>query len=268
VKQSDLSEYLKSLVALSDLAGRAIVKIYEGEDWGLRFKSSGSPVTLADMASHDLILSGLHTLNPEIPVLSEESAGVPYEERKEWDTYWLVDPLDGTKEFLKKNGEFTVNIALITGEVPVLGVVHAPAMGVTYFAVQGEGAYKQASGASPVKIQVVGDVTEKPRVVASRSHSGSELERFLSKLKYYELLNAGSSLKFCLVAEGAAHLYPRLTPTMEWDTAAGQCVVEVAGGSVTDLSGNRLQYNKPTLTNPSFLVSSTISPWLGHFVET
>jgi 3'(2'), 5'-bisphosphate nucleotidase len=245
------------------------MKIYEGEDdWGLRFKSPGSPVTLADMASHDVILSGLHKLNPEIPVLSEESAGVPYDERKEWDTYWLVDPLDGTKEFLKKNGEFTVNIALITKEVPVLGVVHAPAIGVTYFAAHAEGAYKQVSGAGPVKIEVVGNLNEKPRVIASRSHSGSELQRFLSKLEDYELLNAGSSLKFCLVADGTAHLYPRLTPTMEWDTAAGQCIVEVAGGSVTDLSGNRLRYNKPTLTNPSFLVSSAISPSLGPFVAT
>jgi 3'(2'), 5'-bisphosphate nucleotidase len=261
------NDRLQTLIILSNVAGRAILKVYEGEDWELRFKSSESPVTRADMIAHDLILSGLHTLDPRVPVLSEESAMVPYQERQQWDTYWLVDPLDGTKEFLKRNGEFTVNIALIVHGIPALGVVHAPTTNMTYFAAQGEGAFKQKADESPVKIQVSNDAAEKLKIVASRSHSGGELEKYLGKLKDYEVLSAGSSLKFCLVAEGTAHLYPRLAPTMEWDTAAGQCIVEAAGGSVTDLSGQRLRYNKPKLTNPSFLASSAGSQWLGYFAD-
>lgn len=231
------------------------MNIYANEDFGVITKSDNSPLTKADLASHDIILDGLKVLNPELPVLSEESQKIPYEERKLWDRYWLVDPLDGTKEFIKRTGEFTINIALIENGSPVLGVVHAPVFDATYFACRGFGAFKQAGEGSRVKISAGDYRTGKLKIVISRNHVGEMLKRMLSNISDgYESVSRGSSLKLCLVAEGAAHLYPRLWPTSEWDTAASQCVVEEAGGAVTDLDGNPLIYNKPDLLNPSFMV--------------
>lgn len=232
-----------------------MLAFYEQESFDVTFKEDESPLTRADMASHDLILKGLQRLTPDLPVLSEESKTVPYDERRQWTTYWLVDPLDGTKEFLNHRDEFTINIALVEKGLPVLGVVHAPALQMTYYAAKGEGAFKQIRNEGPVSIKVSDYRSGKLKIVASRLHSGEKLNDFLERIPDdYECFSIGSSWKLCLVAEGAAHLYPRLGPTMEWDTAAAQCIVEEAGGSVADLSGNGLTYNKPELVNPDFVV--------------
>jgi 3'(2'), 5'-bisphosphate nucleotidase len=213
-----------------------------------------------------LILTKLQRLTPDLPVLSEESKEIPYEKRKYWDNFWLVDPLDGTKEFIKRNGEFTVNIALITRGVPTIGVVHAPALSVTYYAAQNEGAFIQRTGEKPQKITVNSSEESTLKIVASRSHASESLEKFLEQLRNYECLSMGSSLKFCLVADGTAHLYPRLGPTMEWDTASGHCIVEAAGGSVSTLAEGPLLYNKPQLTNPDFLVcAGSAIRWKPYF---
>ena len=191
------------------------------------------------------------------PVLSEESAQIAYEDRKDWQRFWLIDPLDGTKEFIKHNGEFTVNIALIENGEPVLGVVYAPALDVCYFAARGVGAFVRRGQNEAQVIKVVDQVSGEPvKVVASRSHCDARTDSLLKKLGDYQCVSMGSSLKLCLVAEGAAHLYPRLGPTMEWDTAAAHAVVKYAGGRVCDTAGEELRYNKNDLHNPEFLVLS------------
>nr|WP_291315705.1 3'(2'),5'-bisphosphate nucleotidase CysQ [Desulfuromonas sp.] len=189
-------------------------------------------------------------------MLSEEGKDIPYEERKDWERFWLVDPLDGTKEFIKRNGEFTVNIALVEGNAPVLGVVYVPAQDKLYYGRVGEGALTRKGQESPLRIQVRPEAPEEGQtVVMSRSHPSPELEDYLKSIKVAEALPVGSSLKLCVVAEGRADLYPRLGPTMEWDTGAGQAVVESAGGRVLDPAGARLEYNKPNLLNSYFIVS-------------
>ena len=246
---------IDSVVRLAEEAGRAILGVYSAGPMEVRSKEDLSPLTLADTASHRILVEGLKLLRPEWPVLSEESRSVPYAERKTWQTYWLVDPLDGTKEFIKKNGEFTVNIALMRKDEPILGVVHAPSRGVTYFAERGKGAFKkEPSGRTgPIRVR---RTQEKWKVVVSRSHAGDELERFLEHIGPFESVSVGSALKLCLVAEGQAHFYPRFWPSMEWDIAAGQCVVLEAGGSVCDREGRTLSYNKQELVNPHFLASA------------
>ena len=254
------------LVTLAHRAGEAVMKFYSQEELGTTYKEFDSPLTCADIASHDLIVEQLQALTPSVPVLSEESKAVPYHVRQAWRTFWLVDPLDGTKEFIKRNGEFTVNIALIEDGRPVFGIVHAPALGVAYLGARGLGAFKQTAQNQMQQIQVAQCELKRLKVVVSRSHAGDEVERFLDKIAPLECLSIGSSLKICLVAEGEAHLYPRLGPTMEWDTAAAQCVVEMAGGAITDLAGHTLKYNKPDLHNPHFIVSGTSDfPWQRYF---
>ncbi len=253
---------LKDIAALSHSAGEAILDIYSGSDFGTTYKEEGSPLTLADRAANDVIIKGLERLTPDVPVLSEESKAAPYSERSRWKRLWIVDPLDGTKEFIKRNGEFTVNIALVEDGSPVLGVVHAPVLKATYRGVKGEGAFRDRDGAT--EAITVSDYTAGGplKVVASRSHRGEALDRFLARIEDYEVLSMGSSLKFCLVAEGSAHIYPRLGPTMEWDTAAAQCVVEAAGGQVTALDGRALSYNREELLNPFFIVTGRPPfPW-------
>jgi 3'(2'), 5'-bisphosphate nucleotidase len=239
-------------------AGRAILAVYE-RDFAATTKADGSPLTEADRAAHELIVARLAALSPDIPVLSEESAGITYEERARWNRFWLVDPLDGTKEFIKRNGEFTVNIALIAGDEPLLGVVHVPVSGATYFACRGEGAFLDAPGRPPSAIHAGSYTAGRARVVASRSHAGDGLRAYLDGLAAaegeFDTVAMGSSLKLCLVAEDKADVYPRLGPTSEWDTAAAQCVVEAAGGRVTDVHGEPLRYNKTSLLNPWFIVS-------------
>ena len=246
---------LDEILALAQEAGRAVMAVYQSADWGVDFKADNSPLTLADIASHKVISAGLARLYPEIPLLSEESAAVDYEVRRGWQRFWLVDPLDGTKEFIKRNGEFTVNIALIEQGRPVLGVVVAPVLRRAYFAARGVGAFAQEDAQAARPIQVASRTETAPwRVVASRSHSDARTEAFLARLGNCELTSIGSSLKLCLVAAGEADVYPRFGPTMEWDTAAAQCVVECAGGVVCDLAGGALGYNKVQLLNPPFMV--------------
>jgi len=245
------------IIALAEKAGEAVMGIYPQSDYAESYKEDSSPVTRADMASHDICTGLLSNLTPELPILSEESKMIPYAERKSWKNYWLIDPLDGTKEFIKRNGEFTVNIALIEEGTPVLGVVCAPALDITYYAAKGKGAFKKENDGNVRKIRVSDYKRDTLKIVASRSHKGERLENFLkrlsSKIGAFECVSMGSSLKLCLVAEGVAHIYPRLGPTMEWDTAAAQCVVEEAGGRVVDTRGNPLRYNKETLLNEDFI---------------
>jgi len=261
-KPHSSKSFLSEIITLAKAAGKAIMAVYSKKDFGITYKTDNSPLTQADTSAHDVILAGLKTVAPNLPVLSEESKTISYEDRRLWSIYWLVDPLDGTKEFIKRNGEFTVNIALIEKGEPVMGVVHAPALGLTYFAERGKGAFKQEGEKKPVKITVSDYRNSKFTVAISRSHADEALDHFLQKIDDYERVRVGSSLKLCLVAEGTAHLYPRFGPTTEWDTAAAHCVVTEAGGTVTDLSGNPLKYNKPDLLNPDFIVSGKPSyPW-------
>jgi 3'(2'), 5'-bisphosphate nucleotidase len=254
-----LGNLLPRVVALAREAGRAIMTVYEEVNPAVEYKCDNSPLTQADLASHQVILGGLARLTPDWPVLSEESAEIPFDQRKAWRHFWMVDPLDGTKEFLNRNGEFTVNIALVESNAPILGVVYAPAIDTLYFAAKGLGAYK-AVGEAVLQIRAARAATARIRTVVSRSHRSQEesLECFSHAAGNREFVAMGSSLKFCLVAEGAANVYPRTGPTMEWDTAAAHCILEEAGGLVTDLHGNSMAYNKPVLVNPGFLATGVV----------
>ena len=255
IENDELAGLLEPVAELALKAGSEILAVYNSEEFSIQEKDDKSPLTAADLASHHAIVDGLTALTADIPVLSEESASLPFSERSSWQRYWLVDPLDGTREFIKRNGEFTVNIALIDAGVPVLSVVHVPVSGVSYLACKGQGAFKQEPGGErrAITVRKLGDGPV--MVVGSRSHRGDSLISFLDKLGEHEMVGMGSSLKLCLVAEGAADIYPRLGPTSEWDTAAAQCVVEQAGGLVTDTDMKPLRYNtKDSLLNPFFLV--------------
>jgi 3'(2'), 5'-bisphosphate nucleotidase len=242
--------------------------VYESSDFDVQMKGDDSPLTKADLAANAVIVEGLKALTPAFPILSEESKQVPYEERRHWATFWLVDPLDGTKEFIRRNGEFTVNIALVDHQRPVLGVVYAPVLGLVYFAARQHGACRREGDAAPTALQALGYQGERVKIVASRSHAGPDLQAFLENVGDYELVSMGSSLKLCLVAQGAAHLYPRLGPTMEWDTAAAHCVASEAGATVTDPSGRPLIYNKANLLNPYFVVAGAPAyPWREPLAE-
>ncbi|AHE99558.1 3'-5'-bisphosphate nucleotidase [Thioalkalivibrio paradoxus ARh 1] len=236
-------------------AGDAILDVYETR-FATMEKDDRSPLTEADLAAHRIISARLRELTPELPLLSEEGRDVPFDERRHWPSYWLIDPLDGTREFVKRNGEFTVNIALIQHHDPLLGVVWSPVLGTLYSGAHGVGAFRETSAASRAPIQVQPPAPgHRPRVVGSRSHGNDRLLAALEKLGPHQLVPMGSSLKLCLVAEGAADLYPRLGPTSEWDTAAAHAVVSAAGGRVVDLTGAELRYNtRESLLNPEFLV--------------
>lgn len=259
---------LDEIVALARAAGDAIMAVYRGDDLGISHKSDASPLTLADLAAHQVITAGLHRFTPQIPILSEEDFSVTDAKRHQWTLFWLIDPLDGTKEFINRNGEFTVNIALIENGVPVLGVVYAPARDVCYYAAQGLGAFVQHNQlpAQPIYAQarVEGEMT---KVVASRSHCDDRTRSLLNELGSYECISMGSSLKLCLVAEGVAHFYPRLGPTMEWDTAAAHAIVNEAGGIVCDVLGQSLTYNKSDMHNPAFFVLSATSQALAKTIR-
>jgi 3'(2'), 5'-bisphosphate nucleotidase len=236
---------------VADAAGDAIMRVYEAE-FAVERKPDDSPLTLADLESQRVILAALARLTPDIPVLSEESAAAPWDERRTWRESWVVDPLDGTREFIKRNGEFTVNIALVSENQPLLGVVAAPALRVLYWGAAGVGAFRRRDA---VETAIHVTPPRRPlRVVGSRSHASAQTAAYLERLGPHELQGIGSSLKFCLVAEGSADLYPRFGPTSEWDTAAGQAVVEAAGGGVTGMDGRRLRYNcRESLINGDFL---------------
>lgn len=245
---------LNPLLDIARAAGEEIMRIYAGE-FTVDMKEDKSPVTDADLAAHRVINTDLQRITPGMPVLSEESAGIPFSERGRWESYWLVDPLDGTKEFINKNGDFTVNIALIQRGVPLLGVVYVPVTGMSYYGCAGVGAFKRDRDgqASPIKVRKL--IEGAPvKVVASRSHRGPLLDGYLEKLGPHETVSRGSSLKFCLVADGTADVYPRLGPTSEWDTGAGHAVVLAAGGQVIGMDGKPLPYNsKDSLLNPHFI---------------
>lgn len=253
-----VANLLTAVIAISKAAGQAILTIYEEGAFDTTTKADDTPLTAADLASHRVIAGSLRHLTPDIPVLSEESTQVAWPERQRWSRYWLLDPLDGTKEFLNRNGEFTVNIALIEDGVPVLGVVYVPVYNCCYYGAKGHGAWKEVAGkAAAIHIQALEQGQQRLRVVASRTHRGELLESWLAWLKTHfptlELVSMGSSLKICLVAEGMADLYPRLSPTSEWDTAAAQAILEAAGGRLVDEQGVDYRYNrKEDLLNPFF----------------
>ena len=254
---------LHDVVSLAREAGRTILEIY-ASSFAVQEKDDRSPLTEADLRSEKLILAGLRRIAPEVPVLAEESARAPYSTRAGWDRLWVVDPLDGTKEFVRRNGEFTVNIALVQDHRPVLGVVHAPALDRTYYACEGVGSFRSDAEATGRAIRVADEGPGPVRVVGSRSHRGNSLDAFLERIGPHEMVEVGSSLKMCLVAEGLADVYPRLGPTCEWDTAAGQCVLEQAGGQVLRLDGTPLGYNsREEIVNPHFVASPvTGRDWL------
>lgn len=254
-------DYLPMIIALARQAGAQIMEIYES-DFAITEKQDKSPLTAADMAAHKTIIAGLAEHTPDIPALSEESAQIPFATRSQWQQYWLIDPLDGTREFINRNGEFTVNIALIDHNYPVLGVVYVPAKGIIYAANHCQGAQKIVIGEQPQRLNVNHASNDELTVVGSRSHRGASLDEFLLNVGKHRMVSMGSSLKLCLVAEGVADIYPRLGPTSEWDTAAAQCVVEAAGGYVTDTQMQRLSYNqKESLLNPHFLVFGKQRDW-------
>lgn len=250
---------INAVIAIAKQAGDAIMDVYS-RNFSVEVKDDKSPLTEADRKANDVILAGLKKLNPDIPFISEETKAVAYEERRNWKRFWLIDPLDGTREFIKRNGEFTVNIALVEAGVPRLGVVYAPALNQTYFGAEGVGSYK-AGGTDFVKLHAKEhyNTLKKVVVVASRSHLTDETLQFVERLKQQgkevDFLSSGSSLKFCLVAEGKADVYPRFGPTMEWDSAAAHAVVLYAGKGVYEITGGKpLVYNKESLLNPFFIV--------------
>jgi 3'(2'), 5'-bisphosphate nucleotidase len=283
-----LNDHLLTALLASKEAGQAIIDVYE-KDFDVSYKEDQSPLTLADQRSHNIIVDHLtDTSGKSFPILSEEGKDIPFEQRRSWEYFWLIDPLDGTKEFIKRNGEFTVNIALIYQHRPVLGVIFAPVNNVFYFASEGFGSYRLKNDkalelldgkASEIERNSVlkeilkqsdrlpyydtpSDTHDSPFViVGSRSHPSKEFEAFVETMRKehmkVEVISSGSSLKLCLVAEGMADIYPRLGPTMEWDTAAGQAIVEQANGSVLNYeTGEPLQYNKKNLLNSWFIVKT------------
>lgn len=254
MKNMELESLLETAKDAALAAGKEILKIYESGDFSIEAKADDSPLTLADKAAHHKIVSFLDKTG--IPILSEEGRDIPYEERSKWEYFWMVDPLDGTKEFIKKNGEFTVNIALIHKGESVLGVVCTPVLNELFWAVKGSGSYVKRNGQiSKLSTSKKSLKEHRLRVVASRSHMSKETEEYLEKLTEPEIVSKGSSLKFLLIASGQADLYPRFGPTMEWDTAAAHVIVMEAGGSVT-LTDHKtsLLYNKENLLNPYFIV--------------
>lgn len=254
-------QYLQEVIAIAKAAGKAIMQVYL-TDFSVVKKEDNSPLTQADLAAHHTIVEALSRLTSNIPIISEESVATAYDIRKQWKQYWLIDPLDGTREFVKRNGEFTVNIALINEHKPVLGVVYAPVSEVLYFAASGKGAYKQTQSNPPQLIHTKTLDLQHPIVAGSRSHSDQRMQNFMHNLENSlgvapELISMGSSLKICLVAEGLADVYPRLGPTSEWDTAAAHCILQEAGGDIVDEADLTLLYNtKESLLNPFFFAAS------------
>jgi 3'(2'), 5'-bisphosphate nucleotidase len=252
----DLTALAEALMPVAARAGEAIMKVYDA-GFEVQRKEDNSPLTLADLESQRIIIEALQQLTPDVPILSEESAAAPWEQRRHWRELWVVDPLDGTREFVKRNGEFTVNIALVVDHEAVFGIVTAPAKGLCYWGALGVGAFSEHRGAKRMRIH-----TRAPpsplRVVGSRSHASAQTAAYLATLAPHRVTGIGSSLKFCLIAEGSADIYPRFGPTSEWDTAAGQALLEAAGGQVTRIDGHRLRYNcRESLINGDFIAFST-----------
>ena len=248
---------LNRAISISQKAGLEILEIYNENQFSknIEIKSDSSPLTIADKTSNKTILTELEKIDKNIPILSEEEKNIPYSVRKTWNKFWLVDPLDGTKEFIKKNGEFTVNIALIENGSPILGVVYAPVLNTIWYGSKYNGSYIINNGKNK-KIKVDNKNKTKIKIVSSRSHANNpKLEKYLKQFSNYELIKMGSSIKMCLVADGSAHYYPRFGPTMEWDTGAAHAVVKYAGANIYSIETNaELAYNKENLLNPGFIV--------------
>jgi len=264
-----MNSLLNDIVSLAKQAGSQILKIYQS-DFTVNYKKDKSPITVADLASHEYICQGLRRITPDLPIISEESDLVSFQKRQSWEKYWLIDPLDGTKEFLEKNGEFTINIALIERNKPRLGIIFVPSMNICYFARQGLGAYKQVGEAQPELILSRSWKEEQPiAAVVSRRHGMEELKTFLAQFSSLNLLYCGSALKFCWLAEGLADIYPRFSPTFEWDIAAGQCILNEAGGLIIDNKGQELQYNmSSSLQIAEFLAVADIRHHWLHYLNS
>ena len=266
-----MKEQLTTAITAALQAGKAILKIYHSGEFDIEIKGDNSPLTKADTASHDVIMSYLETTN--IPVLSEEGRDIPYTERKAWKQLWIVDPIDGTKEFIKRNGEFTVNIALIENQRPIIGVIFVPVTGDLYFSSKELGSYKVDVNLKDYDVEsLIAKANKLPlqredntfTIVASRSHMSAETEGYIEKMRdihgEVKLISKGSSLKLCMVAQGTANCYPRFAPTMEWDTAAGQAICEHAGVEVIDWETKKnMLYNREELLNNWFLVQSKVA---------
>lgn len=275
----DYSDLLREVIKVADEASNKVLQIYH-TDFQVNYKEDESPITAADVASHEIIVKGLRNISPHIPILSEEGLQAPWEERRQWQRFWLLDPIDGTKDFTQRTGEFTVNIALIENGEPVLGVVTAPALDEAFWGIKGIGAWKrdgrgqalteehgqapQSGGqaqpfghgqAHPIRPIEVAVPPATRRVVASKNHLNEETRAFIDSLGAHETLQAGSSLKFCRIAEGAADIYPRMGPTSEWDTGAAHAVLLAAGGNVHTLEGKPLRYGKEDVLNPHFIAA-------------
>ena len=252
----------EGVIAVARAAAAEILAIYQSE-FAVRHKDDRSPLTAADLAAHHCIVDGLRKLTPDIPVLSEESAGITTAQRRGWSTLWLVDPLDGTREFVKRNGEFTVNIALIEHGVTTYGVVQAPVTGALWHGGQRAGAFRRDGDGGDQTLRVRAPATAPLRVAASRSHRDERTALFIERMGEIEPIGLGSSLKFCRLAEGGIDVYPRFGPTSEWDTAAAQAVLEGAGGAVLDPQGRPFRYNqRDTLLNGEFVaLGDTTLPW-------
>jgi 3'(2'), 5'-bisphosphate nucleotidase len=264
-----LQRWLPAVIDIARAAGNEIMKVYES-DFAVTVKDDHSPLTAADIASQRVIVAGLKTLAPEIPVLGEESPAAEIAARREWRTLWLVDPLDGTREFVKRNGEFTVNIALVHEYRAVLGVLHVPVQQRCYAAVQGAGASMFDERGQRSALHVSVPCATPPRVLASRSHRGQRIDALLQRLGSHEVVSVGSALKFARLAAGGADFYPRLSPTSEWDTAAGQVIVEAAGGRVVNPDGSPMRYNqRDTLINGDFAAYADVGrDWLSLLAAT
>lgn len=251
----DLQSLLDPVIAIAEDAGQRIMSIFE-QEYTVEYKDDNTPVTRADFMAHDAIVAGLGIITPDLPMISEEDPIPPYSVRENWEYFWIIDPLDGTREFINRREGFSVNIALIHHDRPVIGVIHAPVSGVSFYASSGNGAYKRDNQHSlGIRMHCRKKHRSPPMIAVSRTRQGGRLAEYLKKIGAYEIFPIGSSLKSCLVAEGIADLYPCLGPTSEWDTAAAQCIVEEAGAYMTDFSNEPLRYNRrESMINPAFLV--------------
>ena len=260
---SSLNINIQGLLSIIQEAGAHVLNIYNADDenWEVSAKDDNSPLTKADRMANEFICQKVQEQYPDIPIISEENKALDYEDRKDYEVFWLIDPLDGTKEFLKRNGEFTINLALVQKDKPVAGVVYAPALGRLYYGAKGEGAYfwDENNETHQLNANAFSMNESGLRLVCSRSHMNEETENFVNQFENPELVSMGSSLKFMLIAEGKADIYPRIGPTMEWDTGASQIIVEEAGGIVLNYNDQQpLTYNKPDLHNPWFAVYGQI----------
>ena len=250
-------DFIEQLIEISKEAGKAILEVYNS-NFDYQLKEDLSPLTTADTISHNIICQKLKALTPDIPILSEENSNIPFNIRSSWKQYWLVDPLDGTKEFIKRNGEFTVNIALIENNKPIFGIIHVPVTNETYWGSNIKGSFYTKGNNQKEKLCVEQNNKNPVRIVASRSHPSKMLESFLEEIGDYEIITKGSSLKFCLIATGSADIYPRFGPTSEWDIAAGDAILLGAYGNIYDLNGNEIKYNiKSSYLNPFFIASNS-----------